>query len=147
MNSHNFVFLWLGLWSIGAKPAFINYNLVGKALEHCVSVSTARLLVVDAQLQDNITDELRATLTGVQFEIFDAFTELEALSTVGVRQPDSCRSEDKAQNMACLIYTSGTTGLPKPAIVGWWKVTVGSIIMPRMLGIKTTDIVYTVSVA
>ena len=59
MNSDKFIFLWFGLWAIGAKPAFINYNLTGKALAHCVNVSTSRLLFVDPQVLENVTQEVR----------------------------------------------------------------------------------------
>jgi hypothetical protein len=40
VNSEKFIFLWLGLWAIGAKPAFINYNLTGKALHQSLDCST-----------------------------------------------------------------------------------------------------------
>lgn len=144
MNSEKFVFVWFGLWSIGAKPAFLNYNLVGKALEHCIKVSTAPLLIVDDQLQQNITQEIREALPGVQFDILSPGLEAEVLSTKGVREPDSCRTEKRSQDMGALIYTSGTTGLPKPAIVSWIKMNVASILIPGWLNYKRGDIFYTV---
>ncbi|KAI2622357.1 hypothetical protein GGR54DRAFT_598226, partial [Hypoxylon sp. NC1633] len=45
-NSDDFVFVCFGLWSIGAKPAFINYNLIGEALVHCVKTANPVLMVV-----------------------------------------------------------------------------------------------------
>lgn len=145
MNSAKFVFIWFGLWAIGAKPAFINYSLTGKALTHCVTSSTAQLLLVDAELQDIIDDSVRVTLAGVQIEILNSTAESDIMSTVGVRQPDTDRSDDKTQNMACLIFTSGTTGLPKPAIVSWAKMIVGSILVPTWASFQKSDILYTVS--
>lgn len=62
MNSANFLFLVLGVWSIGAVPALINYNLAGKPLTHTVRVSTAKLLLVD--------DEVRNCFPSEQLEIF-----------------------------------------------------------------------------
>ena len=47
VNSETFIWVWFGLWSIGAKPAFINYNLTGKPLVHTIKTSTARLIIVD----------------------------------------------------------------------------------------------------
>lgn len=47
VNSEVFLWVWFGLWSIGAKPAFINYNLTGAPLFHTIRTSTARLVVVD----------------------------------------------------------------------------------------------------
>ncbi|KFX90132.1 hypothetical protein O988_08329 [Pseudogymnoascus sp. VKM F-3808] len=142
-NSEKFMFMWFGLWAIGARPAFINYNLTGKALAHCVKVSTARLLVVDPQFADNITDDLKAELPGVQIEIFAPEVEAKADCIEPVRCPDADRSEDKAQNMALLIYTSGTTGLPKPAIVSWIKCIVSSGFPHRWMQMKHPDILYT----
>jgi acyl-CoA synthetase (AMP-forming)/AMP-acid ligase II len=49
VNSDVFVWVWFGLWSIGAKPAFLNYNLTGKPLVHTVKTSTARLVLVDEE--------------------------------------------------------------------------------------------------
>ncbi|TAQ88455.1 hypothetical protein B7494_g3224 [Chlorociboria aeruginascens] len=116
MNSDKFIFLWFGLWSIGAKPAFVNYNLKGKALAHCIQVSTARLAIIDSEVTENITEEVKNQLPNIEFLIFTLEMESSILSTEGIRSEDSTRSESKASNMAVLIYTSGTTGLPKPAI-------------------------------
>ena len=145
MNSATFVFLWFGIWAIGAKPAFINYNLNGKALAHCITSSTARLFLVDAELQGNVDEVLKASLTGVRIEVLTPAIEVEIMSTVGEREPDASRSDDKSQNMAALIFTSGTTGLPKPAIVSWTKMNVGSILVPTWASFQKSDIFYTVS--
>lgn len=143
MNSATYVFLWFGIWSIGAKPAFINYNLTGKALAHCVAKSTARLFLVDPELQGNIDEVLRASLVGVQIEILTPDVDADVLSTMGAREPDSSRSEDKAQNMAALIFTSGTTGLPKPAIVSWTKVNGASGMVTSWASFQKSDVFYT----
>lgn len=145
INSEQFIFLWFGLWSIGAKPAFINYNLTSKALSHCIRVSTAQLVLVDPGVAENVTHEVKDELKNVQFIILSPELQVEAASVKGVRQPDSERSEEKLQNLSMLIYTSGTTGLPKPAIVSWNKVITGANIVPWWLNFKTTDIFYSVS--
>lgn len=147
MNSATFVFVWFGIWAIGAKPAFINYNLTGKALTHCVTSSTARLFLVDAELQGNVDDVVRTTLTGVQIEVMTTEVQGDIMSTVGVREPDAVRSEDKSQNMAALIFTSGTTGLPKPAIVSWTKTNVASVLVPTWASFEKSDIFYTASIS
>lgn len=143
-NNEKFMFIWLGLWAIGAKPAFINYNLTGKALAHCVRVSTSRLLLVDTEVQQNITPEVQDELPGVQFEIFSAELEAEAVATTAVREDDSVRVETKAQNLGILIYTSGTTGLPKGAVVSWNKILVGSGLAANWMGFTRRDTFYTV---
>lgn len=61
-NRPYFIFVWLALWSLGAKPAFINSNLRDKAFVHCVSISTARLLIIDGEIQDALNEETRSQL-------------------------------------------------------------------------------------
>lgn len=145
MNSDKFVFIWLGLWSIGAKPAFINYNLTDKALSHSVRVSTARVVLVDPEVQHNITEGVKNEVPNIQFEFFGPELEVEAMTTEGVREPDSTRSEDKPSNIAILIYTSGTTGFPKPAIISWQKLISSGAFVPGWCAFNKNDILYTVS--
>lgn len=145
MNSEKFIFVWLGLWSIGAKPAFINYNLTGKALSHCIRVSSANVALIDPQVEDCVTAEVRKELPKVEFVIFTPQLESEVEASEPLRAPDWARSEDKSQNMAKLVFTSGTTGLPKPAIVSWTKTNVGSMLIPNWASITRPDIFYTVS--
>lgn len=142
-NNEKFVFLWFGLWAIGAKPAFINYNLSGKALAHCIQVSTARLTLIDPEVEGNFTHELRDGLSKVEFKVLTPEVEAEIVSTEGVREPDSSRSEDLSQNTAALIFTSGTTGLPKAAIVSWTKATIGPILAKNFMSLRKSDIFYT----
>lgn len=144
-NSEKFLFIWFGLWAIGARPAFLNYNLVGKPLEHCIRVSTTRLVLVDPQFVGSVTEELKSELPDVEFVIFTPQLEAQAELITAVRSPDEDRSEDKVQNIAILIYTSGTTGLPKPAIVSWMKCIISSNFAHRWKGYGPPDIFYTVS--
>lgn len=58
LNSEVFVWVWFALWSIGAKPAFVNTNLKGKALVHTVKTSTARLVLVDEKGRDKYEEEV-----------------------------------------------------------------------------------------
>ncbi|KAF2192634.1 acetyl-CoA synthetase-like protein [Zopfia rhizophila CBS 207.26] len=60
VNSEVFIWIWFGLWSIGAKPAFINYNLAGKLLIHTIRTSTARLVIVDEDAKDNFSEDVMA---------------------------------------------------------------------------------------
>lgn len=49
MNSPEYLFSWMGLLSIGAAPALINYNLTSDALLHCVKLSGAKMLLADPE--------------------------------------------------------------------------------------------------
>lgn len=143
-NSDNYFFLWFGLWSIGAKPAFINYNLTGKALSHCIKVSTARLCIVDPLVEERVTQEVRDELPDISFQVLTPDIEAAIISTEGVREPDSIRNQQTRSKIGMLIYTSGTTGLPKPAVLAWGKANFGSTIMPKWSGYKRPDVLYTV---
>jgi len=144
MNSDNFIFVWYGLWAIGAKPAFINYNLTGKALSHCVKIAGTPLLLVDGDVANTITDEVRSDLAGTRIEIFTSELEADARGTQPVRYPDEVRYDDKVEGMAMLIYTSGTTGLPKAGVVTWGKVIIGAGVSSGIIGTKSDDVFYTV---
>jgi acyl-CoA synthetase (AMP-forming)/AMP-acid ligase II len=60
VNSEVFIWVWFGLWSIGAKPAFINYNLTGAPLFHTLRTSTARLVLVDKSGHENFKESVMA---------------------------------------------------------------------------------------
>jgi acyl-CoA synthetase (AMP-forming)/AMP-acid ligase II len=144
-NTDTFVFLWLGLWSIGASPAFINYNLSGRALVHCVGKAKSRLMFIDPVIAHNVDDDARKQMPSVQFIIFSAELEVQALQTDPVRHPDELRHVNDGLDMAILIYTSGTTGLPKAAVVSWAKFFTLEGFPARYLGLRSDDVYYTVS--
>jgi acyl-CoA synthetase (AMP-forming)/AMP-acid ligase II len=58
VNSETFIWVWFGLWSIGAKPAFINTNLTGTPWVHTIKTSTARLVLVDENAKDKFQDDV-----------------------------------------------------------------------------------------
>ena len=53
-NSPEYVALWLGMAKIGVHGAFINTNLRGDALLHCVTVSDAKAVVYGKQFGEAI---------------------------------------------------------------------------------------------
>ncbi|THW93209.1 acetyl-CoA synthetase-like protein, partial [Aureobasidium pullulans] len=143
-NKTQFVCLWFALFSLGAKAAFINTNLRGKALLHCVKACKAKLLIVDPAIEDALTDEVRQELAdSVQAVVLDDVTEDRIVATAGLRVPDEERGGDKISDTAVLIFTSGTTGLPKPAVVPWKKFLLSGRTVSNWLGVKSTDRYYT----
>lgn len=154
MNCPQFIFLWLAVWSLGACPAFINYNLTGQPLLHCIKTSTARILFVDEEVKLRFTQDVLDTVAapefrdgkgGVEVVDFNLGTERQILAEKGLREPDSSRARAQMHGMATLIYTSGTTGLPKPAVVSWNKIWLGGGFAALLLGLKGGDRFYTVS--
>jgi len=145
MNSPKFIFIWLALWSLGAFPAFINYNLTSKPLLHCIKTSTARIVFVDDEVKEKLSPDVLQALECVEFRdgrgpvevvYLDADLDRNIVSLDGFREPDTSRSGATMISMALLIYTSGTTGNPKPAIIAWNKAHVGGIIMKSWMGWK-----------
>lgn len=148
-------FLWIayGLLSLGAKPAFINHNLGGEALLHCVRTSTARLLLVDEDVEHHLTTDVRTALHDPSFRsggkgateiaVFGVKTAIRVAAFDPIREPDSVRANQSPQDIAVLIYTSGTTGFPKAATVSWQKVVGCNAYMPRLLQMRPEDRFYT----
>lgn len=154
VNGPPFIFFWLAIWSLGANPAFMNYNLTGESLLHCVKTSTARILFVDEEVQPKVTPEVSDSLASsdfrdehgpVQVVFLSKALEKQIFATKGLREPDESRGGMKVHDMAILIYTSGTTGLPKPAIVSWNKAAIGGMFVSRWLGMTRNDRFYSVS--
>lgn len=143
-NTDTFIFLLFGLWALGAVPALINYNLVGKPLAHCIKKATARLVLIDPTVAENVGDDVRAELDQVSFEVVTPELERQMLSHDTVRPPDDVR-DASGSAMGVLIFTSGTTGLPKAAIVSWAKVAVVGGFTSRWVGTTKNDVFYTVS--
>ncbi|GAB1315279.1 long-chain fatty acid transporter fat1 [Madurella fahalii] len=142
-NSETFIFLWFAMWSIGAKPAFINYNLQGAALTHCLRESTAKLAIVDPHVAGSITEEVRQSLPGMNFVVFTPDIEAEAGRLEPVRYPDAVGAKDDYTSLALLIYTSGTTGMPKPAVVSWAKVYLAAMLTSKGSSAGPDDVLYT----
>lgn len=148
-NKPTFIWLWFALWSLGAKPAFINSNLRSNAFVHCVRISTSRLLFLDPDIQDVLDDETRLGLSAdgrgraAEIHILTSDIQQSILAGAPYRAPDEARSGDTLASPAMLIYTSGTTGLPKAATVGWTKPLSGVHFFPKYLELQPTDRYFT----
>lgn len=154
MNGPAFVFAIFGLWAVGATPAFINYNLKGHPLEHCIEVSTAKYIIYDEEIEMNI-DSIAEALnrSGIikvcyrarsrETSSIQSIDEATILRQSRERPSDSLRSSAKALDAAVLIYTSGSTGLPKAAVVTWTKFSSGARASSGAMGITSSDRFYT----
>ncbi|KAF4552985.1 AMP-binding enzyme-like protein 10 [Elsinoe fawcettii] len=144
-NKPVFVFIWFAIWSLGARPAFINTSLRGDGFVHCVKTSSAKVLIVEADLADAITSEVSSTLRSenVQSVILDSALSDRILTLPGHRACDDCRSGIEPTGMSQLIFTSGTTGLPKPAVITWKKFFYTANAIPPYIEFTSTERYYT----
>ncbi len=120
-NRPEFVIHWLGLAKIGAVTALINTNLVGRPLAHCLAVSGARHLILDAALADNwstaaadVSDGLAVWASGGPLPAAQDLDADRARRSAGPLAKDVRDGLDSTDKLF-YIYTSGTTGLPKAA--------------------------------
>ena len=118
-------------------PAFINYNLTGKGLAHCVTVAKAKMVLFDGELESSI-EEIASELGGAplirwrdQYSAAVRPVDLPNVSTLDQRMLDQFSVEEVPHERragidfgtpALLIYTSGTTGLPKAAVCAHGRV-------------------------
>lgn len=113
--------IWYGLTKIGAVTALINNQLIGAPLAHCLNISGASHVIVDAETSPAF-EEAKALLERpmVQWVLGQAHGDQrdlsQALKSCSQLPPDrSVREGMTAKDTALFIYTSGTTGLPKAA--------------------------------
>lgn len=115
-NSPEFMMLWFAMLCIGAAPAFINYNLEGKALLHCLDVCDTKLIVAEpeegcAARIEGSRQQIEAKGTKILF--LDDRLKNQIKARPVVVPGDEYRKGLKGDFPYTLIYTSGTTGLPK----------------------------------
>lgn len=148
MNRPSFLFVTLALWSLGALPAMINYNLTGNALVHSIHASRARVVIIDAEIQHQVSQDVLSALSSSAFRNDTLPVSLVSLTPQlesslpyfpPHRSPDAVRSVPLSRNPAVLIFTSGTTGLPKPAILPWDRLTFGASFCARWLGLRPVN--------
>ena len=138
MNCPQFIWLWIALWSLGAKPAFVNYNLTGRPLVHSIQKSTAKLVLVEDEVAKKLfTDEVQKELGEfASVSVFTAETERKIESLQPFKEDQAVRRGQQGTDTAILIYTSGTTGLPKPAVISWNKINRAGAFVGAHIGIK-----------
>ena len=113
--------IWYGLTKIGAVTALINNQLAGAPLIHCLNLSGAAHVIVDAetssafeQVKAELERPMQQWVLGVAHG--DQRDLTQALKSCSQLPPDrSVREGMTAKDTALYIFTSGTTGLPKAA--------------------------------
>jgi acyl-CoA synthetase (AMP-forming)/AMP-acid ligase II len=112
-NSAEFMFAWLGLLAINAAPAMVNFNLTGKALVHCISVASAKLILVDDDIQDRILLNKDVLEMAIPFVVLSENMKRDIENLEAEALDESVTSGTDEKSTLALRYTSGTTGFPK----------------------------------
>jgi len=114
--------IWYGLSKVGVVTALINNQLHGLPLAHCLNISGAAQVLVDAETSPLFEAAMPLLERPLQQWVLGGQPHggqrdlTQALKSCSQLPPDrSVRAGMTARDTALLIYTSGTTGLPKAA--------------------------------
>jgi crotonobetaine/carnitine-CoA ligase len=135
---------WLGLTALGAVEVPVNPQLRGRSLAYLLNHSQAKVLVVQAQFLQRVTD-LRDVLEHLRTLVVPDLDEIPLAADLpfrvisgaefrGARVEVEYRLARRCDT-ACIIYTSGTTGPPKGVVVPWgWMSTANEHLPPQATG-------------
>ncbi|KAK4202932.1 hypothetical protein QBC40DRAFT_251632 [Triangularia verruculosa] len=109
LNSADFVFARIGLWSIGAAPAMINYHLTGQALVYCLKVSRVEIMLIDGdEAALRRMEDVKAEVQSLRYLMLrEARRKLADFSSEA--PTDELRKGVQGGDQMALFYTSGTT--------------------------------------
>jgi fatty-acyl-CoA synthase len=143
-----FLALWIGIIRVGGVVAFLNTNLVGMALAHCVNVVSPKHIIVEAELLQSL-DSARAHITAeakiwLHGDSTANFARLDR-AVEGLSGGDLAPSEHPIltiEDRALYVYTSGTTGLPKAANINHYRLMLASHAFAGVIDARATDCMY-----
>lgn len=108
MNSPEFMMLWFATLCIGAAPAFLNYNLEGNALLHCLKVCETKLVIVDddSACQARIEGSRKhIEASGAKIALLDSTLKTQISARPAVCPGDEYRRGVQGNFPYALIYT------------------------------------------
>ena len=147
-NRLEYFAVWYGLSKIGVVTALINNQLSGLALAHCLNISQASCIVVDAEtsatfeaakglLEKPLPQWILGPAHGDQRDL------VQALKSCSQLPPDKAvRADIRAHDTTLLIFTSGTTGMPKAARITHVRAQLYMRGFAGSTGAKASDRIY-----
>ncbi|WP_417248662.1 ATP-dependent acyl-CoA ligase [Celeribacter sp.] len=145
-NRPEFMSLIAAISWIGAVSVPINTASRGMQLQHILSSSGAKLLILDTEFLSSISilERDKLGLTDIFVLPGDKAPELPADVALLPAPADPVKAVTvRPSDPLAILYTSGTTGLSKGVICShaqffWWSITTG-----RQLGISDGDVLHT----
>ena len=121
-NRPEFLMAWIGVAQIGGTTALINTNLTEHPLNHSLSISGAKNLILGSELINNFNTTNDSIKDSFQVWVEGEFNDSKHKKINDVLEdlPTSFPNIDYDvvnQDVALYIYTSGTTGDPKAATI------------------------------
>lgn len=144
-NSPEHMFTLLGSWAIGSAPAWLNYNLGGEGLLHCLKVADCKVLLVDedegcqARIRE-VKDKIEEL--GMRIIVLNKETKAKIMTYSPQRLSNDYRNGVAADSPIFLFYTSGTTGYPKACPFPVGKAFVLGEPRLKSTGLKPGDVWY-----
>ncbi|CDK28502.1 unnamed protein product [Kuraishia capsulata CBS 1993] len=149
-NRPLFIFLWFALWNIGSVPSFLNFNVTGSQLVHCLKVVDAKQLFYEEGSKKPVLETKQMISTEIPELQMNFLDEQSLMDRIIDKSAPKlrCANNTRRPNVhdydpALLIYTSGTTGLPKSAIMSWRKCFLASALFGHVMRIKKKSTVFT----
>ncbi|KAF2271414.1 long-chain fatty acid transporter-like protein [Westerdykella ornata] len=141
-NSPEYYMLWFALDAIGAKISFLNWNLTGAGLVHCVKLCESRFVIADTDVRNNL-EPCREELEGLSIQIQYYSPSFFASLTDTTPIPPARYEDITIDSVRSLLYTSGTTGLPKGVIFTTGRELVTGYSSAKYLQLTPNDRMYT----
>ncbi|KAL1969890.1 hypothetical protein VTN77DRAFT_7399 [Rasamsonia byssochlamydoides] len=120
-NSPEMVVCIYALAKLGAIAALINTNLRDDTFKHCLTVSTAKLIISTPDLAEFVCSDLpHLTFDLSSFNDVPQLSSIEHINEESLQQvsPSTVSPAKRSPpDLAALIYTSGTTGNPKACAI------------------------------
>ncbi len=148
-NRIEFLAVTVALNKLGATAGFINTNLRGRPLTHCITVTESKKCVFGEELAPALA-EVKSELPlaegqdylfvpdGGQAAAPNWAADLDAESAAASTDNPLTTAENTLGDTAMYLFTSGTTGLPKAAVLSNRRY-LASAAMSHKAGLKCTE--------